>query len=136
MGVGIKVGSIIDEIGSSNFVHAFFSTVSAHCEQGGWGTRFPHLMNELYQGCLPAQSAIAALGELREARAVLALHSPSDVVWDIEDETARPPWGDNIAPTITSLANYFVSSSGRDVFDLLEEAIDASARGKGDATLV
>jgi len=60
---------------------------------------------------------------------------PSKVVWDIEDLKAQPPWGDNIASEITSLGNYFVSSTGRDVFALLEEALDASAQEKSDATI-
>ena len=135
MSVGIRVGSIIDEIGSASFVHAFFSTVTTYCEKNNWGTRFPHSMNELYQGHLPASSAVACLAELRKARLTLAMHAPSEVIWDIENANAKPPWGENLSPTITSLANYFVSGEGRDVFELLEEAIDAAARSNRDAIL-
>jgi hypothetical protein len=135
MAVGITVGSITDEIGAPSFVHAFFSTISAHCEPKGWGTRFPHLMKELYQGHLAYQHALVALDELAQAKAVLSQLPPSKVVWDIEDRKAQPPWGNNIADEITSLGNYFVSSSGRDVFALLEEKLDASAQEKCDANI-
>ncbi|MNY42199.1 hypothetical protein D3C86_1770640 [compost metagenome] len=60
---------------------------------------------------------------------------PACVVWDIENRQSKPPWGDNIASHITSLGNYFVSSTGRDVFDILEEALSASAEEQRDAVL-
>jgi len=135
MAVGITVGSITDEIGAPSFVHAFFSTVSAHCEPNGWGSRFPHLMNELYQGRLPHSHAKAALTELIQAKSLLEKISPSQIVWDIEDRKAQPPWGTNIAATITSLGNYFVSSTGRDLFSLLEEALGAAAEKQRDVVL-
>lgn len=130
MAVGITVGSITDEIGSADFLHAFFSTISAHCDQGQWGSRFPHLF-ALYDGKLSAAHAALALSELRKARDALSCLPPEGVVWDAENPSARPPWGDNIAPAITSLGNYFVSSTGRDLFELLEEALaEASERGR------
>ncbi len=135
MPVGIKVGSITDEIGAPSFVQAFFSTVSVHCEPNGWGSRFPHLMKELYQGRLSVDSAAAALEELNEAKIQLSTLSPSKVVWNIENREAQPPWGKNIAPTITHLGNYFVSSTGRDVFNLIEEALGAAIEEKQDAIL-
>lgn len=135
MTVGITVGSITDEIGASSFVHAFFSTISAHCEPEGWGSKFPCLMLQLYQGKLPYEKAPEALRELSVAKSLLERLPPSAVVWDIEDKKAQPPWGSSIAPTITNLGNYFVSSTGRDVFALVEEALNASVDEKSDATL-
>ena len=135
MAVGVTVGSITDELGAPSFVHSFFSTISAHCEPAGWGRRFPHLMNELYQGRLPHASALLALAELQQAKTTLSNLPPRSVVWDIENRQSRPPWGDNIASHITSLGNYFVSSSGRDVFDLLGEALAASAEKQQDVVL-
>ncbi|WP_219726630.1 Imm70 family immunity protein, partial [Vibrio vulnificus] len=66
MAVGIKVGCITDEIGTSDFFHAFFSTVSANLEVNGWGTRFPILMGKLYQGRLEPNFADIAIMELRQ----------------------------------------------------------------------
>lgn len=123
MAVALKVDSVATELGTGSFVHAFFSTASARLENGVWGGRFPVLMNELYQGSLAKGHAQAALDELATIRRELAAFPPSDVVWDVEDRTARPPWGDNIAPTITSLANYFVTSTGRDMFQAIEEML-------------
>jgi 2,3-bisphosphoglycerate-dependent phosphoglycerate mutase len=135
MTIGIRVGSIVDEIGAPSFVHAFFSTISAHCEPNGWGSRFPHLITELYQGHLSSANANSALEELKSAKIQLSALSPSKVVWDIEDCLAKPPWGTNIAATITNLGNYFVSSTGRNVFELFEEALAAAASDKKDLIL-
>jgi hypothetical protein len=135
MGVCIKVGSIADELGAASFVHSFFSTVSVHGEPSGWGTRFPHLMNELYEGRLPVENASLALKELLEAKAILSNIPPSKVVWDFEDRAAQPPWGGDIAESITDLGNYFVSSTGRDLFELLEETFRAAIDENRDATI-
>lgn len=135
MTVAVTVGSISDELGAPSFVHAFFSTVSAHCEPEGWGSRFPHLMNELYQGRLAHGDALLALGELGQAKATLSGLPPSSVVWEIENRQSKPPWGGDIGPEITSLGDYFVSSTGRDVFGILQEALAASAEEQHDAIL-
>jgi hypothetical protein len=132
MAIGIRVGSITDEIGAPSFLHAFFSTISAHCEASGWGSRFPNLFT-LYEGHLPTGQASEALEELRAAKVVMSRLPPSQVVCDIADRNARPPWGDKISPEISSLGDYFVSSTGRDVFALLEEALQASAKEGSDA---
>ena len=66
MAVGIKVGSITDEVGTSDFLHAFFSTVSGRLEDR-WGARFPSLMR-LYDGSLPFDLAPEALAELSDVR--------------------------------------------------------------------
>lgn len=115
MSVGIKVGSITDEIGTSDFFHAFFSTVSSTLESEGWASRFPALLGKLYQGNLDASLAKSAISELRQIQSELAAFRPDKVVWDIENPNPnkQPPWGSNISPEITSLANYFVTSTGR-----------------------
>jgi hypothetical protein len=92
-------------------------------------------LNELYGGRLSARNAGTALTELREAKKVLATLPPEAVVWDVENRDARPPWGDNIAPEITNLANYFVSSTGQDLFTVLEEALALAVQQEQDAVI-
>lgn len=50
--------------------------------------------------------------------------SPEKVVWDIEDLSKQPPWGNNISEEITDLSNYFVTSSGEDLIIMLKDALD------------
>jgi hypothetical protein len=114
-------------VGAASFFKSFFSTIGAHLEPAGWGTRFPVLMDELYQGEVSGDRAAEARKELDTIHEELRAYPPSDVVWDIHDRTKLPPWGDNIADDITDLGNYFVTSDGRDLFEVLGEALDFAA---------
>ncbi len=135
MGVGLKVGSVVTEVGTSDFLYSFFSTVGYHLEKGDWGSRFPEIMNELYQGKLRHQNAQKVVDDLRRIRDELSAFRPDAVIWDIEDLSAAPPWGDNISDSITSLANYFVTSGGKDLFDVLIECFEYSAQHDADVTI-
>jgi hypothetical protein len=125
MAIGFRIGNQYWEAGSPNLLHAFFSTISSHLEPEGWGTRLPVMMNQLYAGALPASAAAEVRRELAQAREALRRLPPSAVVWDIENPEACPPWGDDISPHITDLSNYFVTSDGRDLFEVLDEAVSA-----------
>lgn len=131
MAVAIRVGAITDEIGTAAFLNAFFATVAGLLDPN-WGTRFPVLLGELYQGRVAPERAAAALGELAVVRQELAGFAPDRVIWDLADRTQRPPWGDAIAAEITDLSNYFVTSAGRDLIGVLDEALQA-ARDEGRA---
>lgn len=126
--VGMRVRSNVWPVGTGDFFHAFFSTISARLEPDGWGMRFPSVMGELYRGKLSSEDAAAALAELDQIREELRQFPPSDVVWDVEDRSKRPPWGDEISDEITDLSHYFVTEDGRDLFDVLAEAIGYASR--------
>ena len=111
-------------IGTADFLHAFFSTVCGRLENGKWGSRFPHLMNELYQGVLPVKHLAAGTEELSQIKQELAQFAPDQVIWDIDDRSLTPPWGDNISDDITDLSNYFVTSDGNDFLTVFSAALD------------
>lgn len=113
--VGFKVKFYWYQIGSGDFLHAFFSTVAYNLENMKWGSRFPVIMKELYQGHLPKEHVDAAIGELAVISAELRDLSPVHVIWDIEDLSKQPPWGNDISEDITDLSNYFVTSDGEDL---------------------
>jgi hypothetical protein len=88
-------------------------------------------MRELYGDEVGVGQLAAVEAELNEVVARLGELPPAMVVWGAEDRGAQPPWGDAIAPTITSLANYWWTSDGRDFRAVLREAIvSASTRGE------
>ncbi|ETT84901.1 hypothetical protein C175_05700 [Bacillus cereus] len=60
--------------------------------------------------------------EAKEAREKLKLFSPSEVVWDIEDLSKQLPWRDKSSTNITDLSNYFYTSGGKDMFEMLFKA--------------
>lgn len=111
-------------IGTADFLHAFFSTVCGRLENGKWGSRFPHLMNELYQGVLPVKHLASGTEELSQIKQELAQFAPDQVIWDIDDRSLTPPWGDNISDDITDLSNYFVTSEGEDFLSVFAAALN------------
>lgn len=123
---GLKVGPILYKIGTGDFLHAFFSTIAYNLENKKWGSRFPLLMNDLYHKTLSKNDVDAAIEELKIIQTELEEYSPSMVVWDIEDLSKLPPWGDNIAERITDLSNYFYTSDGDDLFAVFFKAFDAA----------
>lgn len=124
MAVGYKIGSVVTEWGTGDFVHALFSNVAYHLEKGVWGAKFPVFMTDFYSGSLDIAKLPAALTELREIRRELAAFPPDSVIWDIENLDRKPPWGADIANTITDLSNYFITSTGRDLLADLEEGFE------------
>ena len=111
-------------IGTADFLHPFFSTVCGRLENGKWGSRYPYLMNELYQGMLSAEHLAAGAEELVQIKKNLARFAPNQVIWDIDDRSLTPPWGDNISDDITDLSNYFVTSDGNDFLTVFSAALD------------
>ena len=111
-------------IGTADFLHSFFSTVCGRLENGKWGSRFPHLMNELYQGVLPVKHLAAGTEELSQIKQELAQFAPDQVIWDIDDRSLTPPWGDNISDDITDLSNYFVTIEGEVFLSVFAAALD------------
>jgi hypothetical protein len=124
MAVGLKLGSITDEIGRGDFLFSFFSTISGNLEPNGWGTRFPILLNKLYHGKLERIDASQALAELRIIEKELKQFTPDQVIWDIQNRDKLPPWGKNISLQITDLSNYFVTSTGRQLIPLIQKFLD------------
>ena len=136
MAVGLKLGSITDEIGTSDFFHSFFLTIAGNLEPKGWGTKFPVIMNKFYSGELQQFDAGTALSELNKISEELSLISPDKVIWDIDNGKKEPPWGNKIATTITNLSNYFITSTGRDLISNIREVMEDLKENGGKIEIV
>jgi 2,3-bisphosphoglycerate-dependent phosphoglycerate mutase len=123
MSVAIWVEDQSYELGSPSFMRCFFSTVLVRLEQGRWGSRFPIIMNEFSMGGLAYEHADQAQNELIAVQTGLEAFRPSEVVWNYEHPDVAPPWGDRISPAITSLANYFWTSDGKEMFKVIQDAL-------------
>lgn len=124
MAVGFKVGFFWFEIGNGDFLHCFFSTIAVNLENNNWGSKFPVIMNELYQGHLDTNKIDEAINELKTIKKQLKNLSTDKVVWDIENLSLLPPWKDNISNEITDLSNYFVTSDGDDFLTIFMHALE------------
>ena len=124
MAVGLVVDFYWYQVGTDSFLHSFFSTIAHNLEAGKWGSRFPVLMKEFYNGELKNNRIAEALAELDVVSNELKNFSPDKVVWDIEDLSKQPPWGNNISSDITDLSNYFVTSDGEDLITIIRHAFE------------
>ncbi|MER2009663.1 MAG: immunity 70 family protein [Psychrobacillus sp.] len=132
MAVGFKVKYYWYQIGHGDYLHSFFSTISYHLEQNGWGTEYLFLLNELYNGKLENKNIDSAINELEAIKKKLQDFSPSQVIWDIDNLSKSPPWGDNISKDITNLSNYFITSEGEDLIDMLMKALEKGQKTNSD----
>lgn len=130
MAVGIKVDFLWFSIGTGDFFHSFFSTVCVNLEKKEWGSRFPLIMNNLYSGKLIIEELPKAQKELIEIKKELSKLSPDKIIWDAEDLQKNPPWGDNISKDIQNLADYFVTNDGKNLIDVIDEAITEATNEK------
>lgn len=135
MAVGVLVDCFYYELGHSDFVHSFFSTISYHLEKDGWGTKYPLLMNELYNNKLSFNDATVAKTNLIEIEQQLTKFPPEHIVWDIDDVSIKPPWGETISPKVTSLANYFATADGKTFFEVILTAMGVAEEDKCDMKL-
>ena len=133
--VSFRVGYIMYEIGTASFLHSFFSTVAYRLENNKWGSKFPVIMNELYQGKLSCKNVPIAKEELTQIKKDLMMFSPNKVIWDIEDLSKQPPWGNNISSEISSLGNYFITCDGQDFIEVFNMALDAAIEIKKDVII-
>ena len=119
MSVGLMVGYNWWTIGEESLFNSFFSTIYVRLENNEWGSRYPVIMNKLYWGDVPFESVESGIAELVSIQEELKKFLPQDVIWDFEDLSLTPPWGNNIAEHITNLSHYFITSSGKDLFEVL-----------------
>ena len=135
MSVGLKVNFFWYPLGDEDFVHSFFSTISYHLENGEWGTKYPILFDKLYQGKLSWKNAEKVIEELKDIQVKLKAFAPDKVIWDIDDLSLQPPWGNDISTDITDLSNYFVTSEGEDVFEVFFKALNTAIENQSNLTI-
>ena len=124
MGVHLKAGNLIYEIGAVDFLTSFFHTIEYHLTKGLFGKKYPTVLNEFYDGNLKYENLEKAEKEFKNIQKRLKKLKPSEVIWDKNDLKKSPPWGNDISEDITDLSNYYVTSNGKDLFDVIFLAID------------
>jgi 2,3-bisphosphoglycerate-dependent phosphoglycerate mutase len=132
VGVHLKASDFTYAIGSKDFFGSFFDTIDYHLTRGIFNKKYPTVLKEFYNGRLAYDSLIKAERELKDIQQRLKKLDPSKIIWDRDDLAKRPPWGDNISNEITDLSNYFVTSDGKDLFEVLFEAIEKARAEKAD----
>lgn len=136
MAVFLQVNNFIWAIGDFRLAVSFFDTVHCLLEKGEWGSVYPHLLTELYDGRIAWQQIPKLKEEVDDIRLKLSAFPPSAVVWDKDHPDEKPPWGDNISTDITDMSNYYVTARGHDLFDDLYKSMDLSMKKQIDLQIV
>jgi 2,3-bisphosphoglycerate-dependent phosphoglycerate mutase len=114
---------------------SLFSTIYVRLENRRWGSRFSVLMNGLFPGTLSADLVPAALQELHAVRNEFSGLPPEAMVWDCEDPSKQPPRGTERAAHIKTSAQYFVTSDGKDLFEVMEKAFSSAISAGKDVVV-
>lgn len=126
--VSMKVGNTTIGLGDINVVEAFYNTTSYRLEPEGWGTRFPVLMDELFEGRVSASSAIRALKELDVVERELSELPRKKVIWDVHDRRPMEDTFLRVNHDATNLRDYFVRSDGTPMVDAIRQALETARR--------
>lgn len=136
MTIAFRQGSVLTVIGPGGVLHSLCSTIAVRLENGDWGSRFPWIMNGLYGGSLEEGAARLAYDEMLVIRNELAALPPSAVVWDIEKPGVAPPWGTQVGPHVTNMAQYFVTETGRNLVDEIIDNLESQLQFGGPLEIV
>lgn len=127
--VGLYVDPLFYRIGTPSFFNSFFSSITFNLENNQRGAKYP-MMLELYNGVLKFENINRAKLELNIIKQEFSKLTTDKIVWDNTDLTKKTPWGNNIADRVTNLSNYFWTSDGKDLFEILNKAFDSAVEIK------
>ena len=130
MSVGLTSGDIWTEIGDSDLLHSFFSTICYHLEANNWGSKYPYLQKKLYYEKLNPEEISHALDELKDIQIKLASFKPENIIWDVEDLTKKPPASFYSQAKAFNLSNSFKSVNWKNIFDVFYEVLEFCKRRK------
>lgn len=129
MSVGLKTGYSWYQIGRGDYLESFFSTIAYYLENRKWGSKYPVIMKQLYNGKLSYKDAETASNELKSIRTSLKELSKENnvIIWNARELSIKvPEWAINPNKEVVSLANYFVTVDGRDLIDVMLLALNDS----------
>lgn len=119
MSVALKVGLRYYTIGTSGFFNSFFSTVFMRLEGGNWGSRYPIVMNELYQGNVSIYNLKDCLLELESIQLEFSKLPSHENVWNFENLDEIAPWGTRICSELENLSDYFITVNGSNLLEMM-----------------
>mgnify|MGYP003617394503 CR=1 FL=1 len=126
MAVGLFVDPLFYKIEHGDYLNAFFSTITYHLEHNMRGSVYPYV-KKFYDGVIDFKDIDKLSEELIEIKEKLKFFEPDKIMWDNENLSLTPPWGNNNAKRITNLSNYFYTSNGgKDLFEIFFKAFESA----------
>ncbi len=106
-------GQRLLDLGGRELTNSILSTVTVHLDS--LLPQVPLAVQFLRYGNCVADDAQEAARQLNLIRDALGAIPPEQAVWDLNDRTVLPPWTGNLSPIVTSCANLYTTSNGRDL---------------------
>lgn len=128
--VGLISHCYLFPLGTADLVSSFFYTIAWRLEQKRWGSRFPVIMGELYEGILPYERLKQASSEMELIQEEMQYLPPSSGIWIYEIRSDPPPrdFGEN--KDATDLSEVFMTSIGRNMLSEFKTAIRVAMQYK------
>jgi len=136
MAVGLLVDCFFYEFGSGDFLYSFFSTISHNLEVKGWGSKYPFLLNRLYNDKISYSEIDYLQKELNEIEGHFDKMHFEKAIWNIEDLNQNTPWDQNtISSKVINLSTYFATSFGETFFEVFRKAINDAKEDRCDISI-
>ncbi len=104
---------------------SFFDNVCFYLENKIWGSRFPIVMQNLYNGAVEVSNLKDLLKEIDIIQQEFSKIEVNDLIWDIENLEERCPYLDNMVDEIKTLADFWKTSyKSEDMFEILKRIIN------------
>ncbi len=127
MVVGFSVKYFWYHIGRADALYSLFSTICLRLEDGKWGSKYPYIMNDLYNGKLEGKFVDVAITEVKKIKEGLKKLSFEDVVWDIEDLSMEAKFVYDVSDK-SSLLNFYINADRDNFIELLQKALEKSKK--------
>ncbi len=134
MVVGFSVDCFWHHVGRADALYSLFSTICLRLEDGKRGSKYPYIMNDLYNGKLENKFVDVAMNEVKEIKEGLKKLSFEDVVWDIEDLSMEAKFVYDVSDK-SSLLNFYINADRDNFIELLQKALETAKELDLDLTL-
>ena len=128
--VGLMIDNYMLPLGTGDLVSSFFYSIAIRLERRYWGSRFPAVMKELYEGQLPYERLEKAAAELKTIRKDMQKLPKEYGVWVYEIRSDPPPREIGENKNAQNLAELFMTSHGEDMLDAFDAAVRGAMRYK------
>lgn len=100
-------------IGTSDILQSLYSTIRVRLDY--FKEKVPLAFNFLECGKCNSIAAMETAKQFNLLRDELSKVAPQQAVYDFRDLSRRSPWDGRISPVITSCANFYITSDGKDL---------------------
>lgn len=100
-------------IGTSDILHSLYSTIRVRLDY--FKSKVSLAFNFLELGECDFAIAVETARQFNLIRDELSKFNPQQAVYDYRDLSKKAPWEGKISPVITSCANFYTTSDGKDL---------------------